>query len=106
MNRLKWLVAIAAVSMTAGTATFAQDQVDLKKMANQMRQNQEELRQWSWETKRIFLVDGVQRRVDIFTVRYVMGGMLEKMQLSSEVAKGKVRRPDGKKLSKKEQEAA
>jgi len=106
MNRLKLFVAIAAVAMTAGTATFAQDQVDLKKMASQMRQNQEELRQYSWETKRIFLVDGVQRRADIFTVRYVMGGMLEKMQLSSEVAKGKVRRPDGKKLSKKEQEAA
>jgi len=106
MNRLKWFVAIAAVAMTAGTATFAQDQVDLKKMATRMRQNQEELRQYSWETKMIFLVNNEQRRVDIFTVRYVMGGMVEKMQINSEVAKGNVRRPDGKKLKKKELEAA
>ena len=53
-----------------------------------------------------FEVDGVQRRVDTYTVRYVMGGMKEKLQISSDVAKGKVRRPDGSKFSKKELEAA
>ena len=106
MIRLTKMTAIATGTLIVASFAVAQQQLDLKKMASQMRQNQEELRQYSWETKRIFLVDGVQRRADIFTVRYVMGGMLEKMQLSSEVAKGKVRRPDGKKLSKKEQEAA
>jgi hypothetical protein len=39
-------------------------------------------------------------------VRYVMGGMTEKMQLNSQVSKEKVRRANGKKLSKKELETA
>jgi hypothetical protein len=52
------------------------------------------------------LVDDQQRRMDTFTVRILPNGSVEKMQTSSEVAKGKVRGPDGKKLSKKELEAA
>ena len=106
MNRLKWLGAIVAIAMISGTASLAQEQLDLPKMAKRMRQNQEELRRYSWETKTTFLVNGELRRSDTYTVRYVMGGMVEKMQINSEVAKDKVRRPGGKKLSKKELEAA
>jgi hypothetical protein len=106
MNRLKTLVAIAAMTTMAGTASLAQEQPDLRKMATGMRMNQEELQKYKWESRIAFEVDGVQRRVDTYTVRYVMGGMLEKLQISSDVAKGKVRRPDGSKLSKKELEAA
>ena len=106
MNRLKWLGAIAVVAMISSTTSLAQEQLDLRKMAKNMRQNQEELRRYSWETKMTFLVNGELRRSDTYTVRYVMGGMVEKMQINSEVAKDKVRRPDGKKLSKKELEAA
>ena len=106
MNRLKWLGAIAVVAMISSTTSLAQEQLDLRKMAKNMRQNQEELRRYSWETKMTFLVNGQLRRSDTYTVRYVMGGMVEKMQIKSEVAKDKVRRPNGKKLSKKELEAA
>jgi hypothetical protein len=106
MKRLKWLGAIVAIAMISGTASLAQEQLDLPKMAKKMRQNQEELRRYSWQTKTTFLVNDELRRSDTYTVRYVMGGMVEKMQINSEVAKGKVRRPDGKKLSKKELEAA
>ena len=105
MNRMKCLVAIAA--MTVGVAATAPAQeIDRSTMAKKMRKNQEELRQYSWETKMTFFVNDEMRRSDTFTVRYVMGGMVEKMQINSEVAKTKVRRPDGKKLSKKELEAA
>jgi len=106
MMRLKWLAAIAAIAMISGTTSFAQEQLDLRTMAKKMRQNQEDLRRYSWETKMTFLVNDELRRSDTYTVRYVMGGMVEKMQINSEVAKDKVRRPDGKKLSKKELEAA
>jgi hypothetical protein len=106
MNRLKWLGAVAVVAMISGTPSLAQEQPDLSKMAKKMRQNQEELRRYSWDTKMTFLVNDELRRSDTYTVRYVMGGMVEKMQIDSEVAEGKVRGPDGKKLSKKELEAA
>lgn len=105
MNRVTTLVAIVVITAAAG-ATLAQEQPDLQMMAAGMRKNQEELRQYSWESKVTFLVDGVQRRVDTYTMRYVMGGMLQNMQMSSKVEKGKIRRPDGKKLTKKEMEAA
>ena len=105
MKRLKCLVAIAA--MTVGVvATADAQEINRSTMARKMRQNQEELRQYSWQTKMTFLVNDELRRSDTFTVRYVMGGMIEKMQIDSEVAKTKIRRPDGKKLSKKELEAA
>jgi len=105
MNRVTTLVAIVVITAAAG-ATLAQEQPDLQMMAAGMRKNQEELRQYTWESKVTFLVDGVQRRVDTYTMRYVMGGMLQNMQMSSKVEKGKIRRPDGKKLTKKEMEAA
>ena len=104
MKRFKCLMAIAAMTIVA-TAAHAQE-IDLQNAAKKMRQNQEELQRYSWETKMTFLVNDQVRRSDTYSVRYVMGGMTEKMQLNSEVAKDKIRRPDGKKLSKKELEAA
>jgi hypothetical protein len=106
MIRWKWLAAFAAIVIVAAMAAVAQESLDLGAMAAQMRRNQEDIRKYSWQTKMTFFVDGEQQRVDVFTVRYVMGGMVEKMQISSEQAKGQVRGPDGKKLKKKELEAA
>jgi hypothetical protein len=105
MNRLKCLMAIATMTAVAATTVHAQE-IDLRKRGKAMRQNQEELQRYSWETKMTFLVNDQLRRSDTYTVRYVMGGMIEKMQINSEVAKDKIRRPDGKKLSKKELEVA
>ena len=106
MKKARWLAVFAVVALCAGTDVRAQEQPDLRKLAEGMKRNQEELRHYSWNSKVIFEVDGVQKRVDMFTVRYVMGGMVQKTQVSSEVDKKKVRLPNGKKLSKKEREAA
>jgi len=106
MIRLKTLVAIVALTAVAVSTSLAQEQPDLGLMGAEMRINQEELQKYSWDSKVTFEVDGVQRRVDTYSARYVMGGMLEKMQTSSDVAKGKIQRPDGSKLKKKELEAA
>jgi hypothetical protein len=105
MKRLKQLAVIGAIGSLVSTAALAQEALDLSGMGAQMRRNQEELRQYSWEMKRSFLINDQLRRADTYTVRYVMGGMVEKMQVDSEVAKGKVRGADGKKLSKDELEA-
>ena len=106
MNRLKTLVAVVAMTTIVGTVALAQELPDPRKMAAGMRKNQEELRKYSWNSTVSFQVDGVQRRIDTYSMRYVMGGSLQNMQLSSKVEKGKIRRPDGKKFSKKELEAA
>ena len=106
VKKARWLAVFAVVALCAGTDVRAQEQPDLRKLAEGMKRNQEELRHYTWDSKVIFEVDGVQKRVDMYTVRYVMGGMVQKTQISSEVDKKKVRLPDGKKLSKKEREAA
>jgi len=105
MNRVKCLMAIAVMIAVAATTAHAQE-IDLRKRAKQMRQNQEELQRYSWESKMTFLVNDQLRRSDTYTVRYVMGGMVEKMQIDSQVSKEKIRWPNGKKLKKKELEAA
>jgi len=89
VKKCKWLAVLAAVAVCAGSNARAQEQPD-----------------YTWDSKVVFEVDGVQKRVDIYTVRYVMGGMVQKMQISSEVDKKKVRLPNGKKLSKKDREVA
>jgi len=106
VKKCKWLAVLAAVAVCAGSNARAQEQPDLRKLAEGMKRNQEELRHYTWDSKVVFEVDGVQKRVDIYTVRYVMGGMVQKMQISSEVDKKKVRLPNGKKLSKKDREVA
>jgi len=105
MNRVKCLVAIVVMTVAAAGVVHAQE-IDLRKRSKEMRLNQEELQRYSWETKMTFFVNDQLRRSDTYKVRYVMGGMIEKMQIDSEVAKDKIRRPDGKKLSKKELEVA
>lgn len=105
MKRVKFLVMVAAIVALVAGAAQAQE-IDLRELATKMRENQEELRNYSWDMKVTFLVNDQFRRVDNYTVRYVMGGMTEKMQINSKVAKEKVRRANGKKLSKKELEAA
>ena len=105
MIRVKSLMAIATMAVVAATAAHAQD-IDLRKRGREMRKNQEELQRYSWETKMTFFVNDKLRRSDTYTVRYVFGGQLEKMQIDSQVSKEKVRWPNGKKLKKKELEAA
>ena len=94
--------------MTAGTEVFAQgSSFDLRAMSIQMRNNQEEIRRYAWDSKIFYSVDGVQKIIDTYSSRYNSGGFLEKMQTGNTVVnKDKVRLPNGKKLSKKEREAA
>jgi hypothetical protein len=70
-----------------------------------MRRNQETLRTYTWQSRITFFVNGAQRRTDVYKVAYDENGSLQRTQLSGEIAKDKVRGPDGKKLTKKQFEA-
>ena len=107
MNRLKLMAVVTVIgAFASGAALLAQELLDLNQAGALMRRNQEEIRQYSWDTKMTFLINDEPRRTDTYRVRYVMGGQIEKMQIDSEVAKGKVRGPDGKKLKKDDLEVA
>ena len=106
MNRVKRIVGIFAAAAFAVTGAGAQELLNIEEAAKIMRRNQEELRQYSWESTFTYHVNDAQRRVDEYRIRYDSDGFLEKIQERSEVAKGKLRGADGKKLSKKDREAA
>ena len=95
---------MSAMLVAAGIA--AQSLPSQQRMASQLRRNQEELRNYTWTSTYTYEVDGAQRRQDVYTVRYAFDGSLGKTQISSKIDKKKIRRPDGKKLKKKEREAA
>ncbi len=100
------LTVVAVVGAVICGGSFARaEEPDLEALAARLKANQEELQQYNWQSKVVFEVNGVQQQVDVFEVRWVMGGMKERMQISSETAKNKVRTADGAKLSKKEREA-
>jgi hypothetical protein len=96
-----------AATAVIGIATpaFPQNTPDLQAMGAGMRQNQEMLRTFSWQSRVTFEVSGAQRRSDVYKVAYDFNGSLQRTQIGGESAKGKVRGPDGKKLSKKQLEA-
>ncbi len=106
MNRLKMLFAFAIGLMISATDVPAQDGFDLRAMSAQMKKNQEEIRLYAWDSKIVYSVDGVPKQTDTYSSRYNVNGFLEKLQTGSTVTKEKVRFPDGKKLSKKDREAA
>ncbi len=107
MTRMTRLFAIAAITTIGfSTTVYAQGSLDLRAMGAGMRRNQEMLRTYSWQSRVTFLVYGAQRRSDVNKVAYDGNGSLQRTQIGTETAKGKVRGPDGKKLSKKQLEAA
>lgn len=100
----KFLAAATTAVIGLSMAVFAQNPPDLQTMGAGMRKNQETLRTFKWQSKVTFLVNGVQRRSDVYKVAYDENGSLQRTQTGGEVAKGKLRGPDGKKLSKKQLE--
>jgi hypothetical protein len=106
MNRLPRFVTIAATIISVSMPVVSQESPDLQALGAGLRRNLEELQNYTCQSKITFLVDGVQRRVDVYKIRYDANGWLQRTQISGETAKGDVRGPNGKKLSKKQQEAA
>ena len=106
MKRTTRVFAIAVTVLGAAAHLQAQEPVDLQKMGAAVRGNQEEIRTYKWQSRITYMVDGVQRKVEVFKVEYGENDWMQRTQIGGETAKGKVLGPDGKKLSKKQQEAA
>lgn len=107
MRRVTRFVAIAAITIIgSSTQVLTQQTPDLPAAGAGMRRNQEMLRTFTWQSKVTFLVDGVQRRSDVYKVAYDQNGWLQRTQTGGEISKSKLRGPDGKKLSKKQLEDA
>jgi len=106
MRRIIAGFVFVAAAVTAAVNLCAQEPLNLDELALGVKRNQESLKDYSWESRVTFAVNGVQKRVDEFRIRYDNSGFLERLQTSSTVDKHKIRRADGKKLSKDEREAA
>jgi hypothetical protein len=96
-----WTIILAFGVLDAG----AQTAPDLGAMAAKMKRNQEELQNYTWQANYTYTVNGVLRRSDVYRIR-TNEGFQERMQLKSEREKEPLRRGNGKKLSKKERQAA
>lgn len=106
MKNLKLLFVSITLGVIGAAGLAAQSTPDQQYMASLLRTNQEELRKHSWKSKHTFTIDGVQKRVADYSVKYFSNGTQQKMEIGRQVDKEKVRRANGKKLSKKEREAA
>lgn len=107
MKRSTRFVAVATAAVLGMASTvLSQEPLDLRTAGAGMRRNQEELRQFNWQSKITFLVYGAERRTDVYQVAYNEDGWLQRTQIDTKVADGKVRGQDGKKLKKKQLEAA
>jgi hypothetical protein len=96
-------LSVAMLFVAAGAA--AQTAPDIQRLASQLKRNQEELQNYTWQANYTYTVNGAQRRNDVYRIRTI-NGFRERMQLKSEATKEPLRRGNGKKLSKKERQAA
>jgi len=106
MKRTTRYFAIAATVLGAAALLPAQEPLNLQEMGAAVRANQEELRTYSWQSRVTYLVDGVQRKMEVFKIEYGENDWMQRTQIGGETAKGTMKGPDGKKLSKKQREAA
>jgi len=106
MKRTTTVFAVAITVLGGAAHLQSQEPVDLQKVGAAVRVNQEEIRTYSWQSRVTYMVDGMQRKVEVFKVEYGENDWMQRTQIGGETAKGTVKGPDGKKLSKKQQEAA
>lgn len=104
----RWISCFALVmaALAIAVAGRAQEPLDLDTLALGMKRNQQELRQYAWQSTTTYHVNGVQRRQAVYRIAYDSQGMLVKVQQSGTATKEKLRGPDGKKLKKDQLEAA
>jgi len=92
--------------LCAGVVSWAQEEPDLQTIATGIKQNQEALRGYSWESRVSVALDGEQKKVDLFQVRYDMDGQLQKTPIGGEAEAKKVRGPIRKRAAKKKKKQA
>jgi len=104
--RCRFLWISIGILLCSGVAALAQDEPDLQAIAAGIQHNQEALRNYSWESRVSVTVDGEQKKVDLFKVRYDLDGRLQKTRMGGESNAKKVRGPVRKKMAKKKKKQA
>lgn len=94
-----------AMALTGGSLD-AQEQPDPGKIATQMKENQEALRQYVWQSRISVEVDGEQRKVDLYQMRYNFDGDLERTRMGGESEEKEVRGPVRKRVADKKKKQA
>jgi len=106
MKRMVFLVtAVCAAVLVMGSAR-AQDEEATQAAAASMKQNLESLRQYAWQSRVKVSVDGEEKRVTLYQVRYNLDGKLEKTAMGGEEDQKKVRGPIRKNAAKKKKKQA
>lgn len=101
MTKISLSVVGVAVLLLAGATALAQPEIDLQQVAAGMKSNQEALRDYAWQSRVNVEVDGEEKKVDLYQVRYNMSGELEKTRMGGEADEKKVRGPIRKNKAKK-----
>ena len=104
--RYRILTVPLGLLLCAGAVSSAQEEPDLQAIASGFKQNQAALHHYAWESRVSVALDGEQKKVDIFQVRYDMEGQLQKTRIGGEADAKKVRGPIRKKASKKKKKEA
>jgi len=106
MDKISSSVIGFVVLLLAGAAALAQPKVDVQQVAAGMQSNVESLRNYAWQSRVSVEVDGEQKKVTLYQVRYNMSGALEKTPMGGEGDTKKVRGPIRKRKSKKAKKEA
>ena len=101
MNKNHSYIVGIALLLLAGGSVLAQADVDLQQVAAGMKSNQEGLRNYAWQSRVGVSIDGAEKKVDLYQVRYNMSGELEKTRMGGEADTKKPRGPIRKKKAKK-----
>ena len=100
------LLTTLGILLCAGVVSLAQDEPDLQAIAAGIKVNQEALRGYSWQSRVSLSVDGEQKKVDLFQVRYDSDDQLQKTRVGGEADSKKVRGPIRKQAVKKKKKEA
>jgi hypothetical protein len=106
-TRNRFLGLAVGILLCTGAVSLAQEEPDLQAIATKIQANQESLRKYSWKSRVAVSIDGEQKKLDMFQLRYDMDGQLQKTAIGGESNSKKVRGPIRKNVSKsKKKEAA
>lgn len=104
---MKQLVRTIGLALILGASPLLAQQPDAAQIRATLMENQQALREYLWQSRVEVEIDGKQNKVDLYQVRYNLGGELEKTRLGGEAQEKKQPRgPVRKRAAKKKQKGA
>ena len=77
-TRHRFLGLTIGILLCTGAVSLAQEEPDLQAIATKIQANQESLRKYSWKSRVALSIDGEQKKLDMFQLRYDVDGLLQK----------------------------